>query len=181
MKFKHFLLFTIASITLIYSDLAGGSLIALFAWLQIYNLHIQNNFNRQTQIFSLKVLLAATPLLFFWGSIHSFLFIYLNERNIFGIISTSLICFFLCLFANLFFILCFNEAISANYKLIPAIDSSIKKIKIQKKEFLKTSFIIFLFSLIPILSADWKILFAIMATHLFLNRQQLKQAYDLNS
>ncbi|MFZ3230396.1 MAG: hypothetical protein WA160_09335 [Pseudobdellovibrio sp.] len=177
MKLRHFILFFIACLVLILSDLAGGSLLALFAWTQIYSLLSQKLFNRKTQTWSFLIFLSSAPLIFFWGSIHSFLFVYLAEGNFLFALAASIVSYCLCLITSIYYVFSFDTAANSNYELVKSLTNAIQLIKSKKTTYFKVSCIIFIFSLVPILNADWKIVFAIMATHLFLHRHQLKPVF----
>lgn len=178
MKLRHLILFFIACAVLILSHLPGGSLLGLFAWLQINTLMTQENFNKSSQRWALHLFLISIPFILFWGSCLSFLFIYLNEQFWLFFIMTTLINFCLCLLANIYFILTFEAAHSVRYKIFQSLQSALQLIKAKKKIFFINSLILFIFSMIPFLSADWKIVFALMATHLVLSRTHLKQVYE---
>lgn len=178
MKLRHLILFLIACAILILSDLSGGSLLALMTWLQIYNLFLQKEFNRKTQVWAFLISLCALPLLFFWGSIHSFLFVYLNERNLALAILTLFIDYGLCLMATIYFIFAFDLAQTANFEAIISLKLAIDSIKMKKTAFFKISCLFLVFSLIPFFAADWKIVFSVMATQLFLHRNRLKPVFD---
>lgn len=177
MKLRHFILFFIACFVLILSDLPGGSLLALFAWLQIYNLMAQKEFNRKTQVWAGLLFLVSLPFVFFWGSIHSFLFVYLAEKQF--LFSTMALCIdlCLCLIATIYFVFAFETAAAADFKVIASLKLGFETIKTKKTAYLKLSSLFLIFSLVPWLHADWKIVFSVTATQLFLHRHQLKQVY----
>ncbi|MBC7466548.1 MAG: hypothetical protein H7256_11200 [Bdellovibrio sp.] len=177
MKLRHFILFLIAGFVLILSDLTGGSLLALFAWLQIYNLIAQKEFNRKTQTWAGLLFLVSLPFVFFWGSIHSFLFVYLAEKQFLFSVMALFIDYCLCLIATIYFIFAFEVAATAEFKVIRSLKLGFDAIKTKKATYFKLSSLFLIFSLVPWLHADWKIVFAVMATQLFLHRHQLKQVY----
>ncbi len=83
----------------------------------------------------------------------------------------------LCLAASICYLFTYEVAATANFQIIDSLNQAWVLAKEKKIIFFKYSGILFLFTLVPMLSADWKIIFAIMATHLFLNRDRLKQVF----
>lgn len=177
MKLRHIILFVLAAATLMAADLAGASLLALSVWLQINTLFKNDVLSKSSQLWALKLFLITVPFLLFWGSTHSFLFIYASEQNWpFLMMATSLnLC--LCLIATICYVFTFEVATSANFQVLSSLHRAWIRVKEKKTEFFKNSGLLFLFTLIPIFNADWKIVFAIMAMHLFLNRHRLKQVF----
>ena len=178
MKLRHLILFFVACISLILSGFPGGSLIGLFAWLQIATLMTQPQFNKKTQVWSTYLFLISIPLVLFWGACHSFQIIYFNEQSFLFFAMALLVNFLLSGLATVYFVLTFKVAEKVNYQIFQSLDQALKSIKDDRKYFFKASGLIFALSLIPFLSADWKIVFSIMATHLILNRHQLKPVFD---
>lgn len=177
MKLRHFLLFFTACITLIAANFPGGPLLGLLVWLQVNTLLTQS-FNKTSQIWALKLFLISVPLLLFWGSIHSFFFIYMKEQSwLFFLMTLALNCC-LSMIAAIYFFFSFDSAANCNFQVISTLDASWAVCKKNKSHFFKISLIIFTFSLVPFLSAEWKIVFAVMATHLYLNRARLKQVFE---
>ena len=178
MKIRHLLLYAIACITLILADFSGASLLAFFAWLQVYMLLSQQTFNKSSQLWALKLFLISTPLLLFWGSIHSFLFIHLTEANYLLLILTTILDLSLCMAATGYFIFSFEAAGTVEYKLLPSLQKSWEIAKAKKLRFFQISGSLFAITLIPWIGTDWKIIFAVTAIHLFLSRNQLQQVFD---
>lgn len=177
MKLRHFLLFFIASITLIAANFPGASLLGVLVWLQVNTLLTQS-FNKSSQIWALKLFIISVPMLLFWGSIHSFFFIYLKEQNwLFFFMTFALNCC-LSIIAAVYFFFTFESVKNCNYRLIATLDTSWTECKKNKAHFFKISLIVFTFSLVPFLNPEWKIVFAIMATHLYLNRSRLQQVFE---
>ena len=177
MKLRHITLFLLASATLITADLPGSSLLAFCLWLQINSLFKYNLISKSSQLWALKLFLITVPFLLFWGSTHSFLFIYATEQNWIFFLMALVLNFCLCLIASICYLFTFEVALKTNFQVIESLNQAWILIKEKKLDFFKYSGILFLFTLIPRLEADWKIVFAIMATHLFLNRHQLKQVF----
>lgn len=178
MKIRHLLLYALACTILIIADFSGASLLAFFAWLQVYMLLSQQTFNKSSQLWALKLFLISIPLLLFWGSIHSFLFIYLTETNYLFLIMTMLLDLSLCLAATVYFIFSFEAAGIVAYRLLPSLQKSWEIAKAKKLKFFQLSGSLFTITLIPWIGTDWKIIFAITAIHLFLSRNQLRQVFD---
>lgn len=174
MKLRHIILFLIASATLMAADLAGASILAFCLWLQINTLFKNNLISKNSQLWALKIFLLTVPFLFFWGSTHSFLFIYASEQNWPFLLMATSLNFCLCLIGTVCYILTFEAASTANFKVIDSFQQAWILAKNKKIEFFRYSALLFVFTLIPLFNADWKIVFGIMATHLFLDRHRLK-------
>lgn len=178
MKLRRIVLFIIAAILLILGDLPGGSLLALFAWLQVYNQIAQKTFDRKTQTWAALLFLSSLPFLFFWGSIHSFLFIYLNEKQFLLTTMALVIDCCLCLAATVYFVFAFDQAKLANFEVIKSLNLAFASIKTKKTTYFKLSCFFLIFSLIPFINADWKIVFSVMATQLFVFQNRQKLGYE---
>jgi len=135
MKLRHLILFIIACAVLILAELPGGSLLALSVWLQIYNLLVQKEFSKRSQRWAFFLFLIALPFVFFWGSIHSFLFVYLHEKQIlFSMMAASIdIC--LCLIGAVYFSFAFEVAESAQFQVNASLKRAFAEIKIKKAAF----------------------------------------------
>ncbi len=177
MKSRHLILFIIACATLIVADLPGGSLLALIAWLQVNTLFTQTSFDKNSQLWAIKLFFASLPFVLFWGSIHSFVFIYGKEENWIFFLMALTLSACLCFAGTIFYLFTFEVADNANFKLIASISQSWITAKEKKISFFKCSSVLFILTLVPVLRADWKIVFAVMATHLFLNRSRLKPVF----
>ncbi len=177
MKSRHILLFILACATLIAADFPGGSLLAVFAWLQVNTLMTQKSFNKSSQTWAAKLFLISIPFLLFWGSIHTFLFIYMKEQNWLFFVMTIALNICLTSIAAIYFIFTFKVAHESNFKLISSLGAAWQACKKNKVEFFKCSAFVFILSLVPLFSAEWKIVFAIMATHSYLNRVHLQRVF----
>lgn len=177
MKLRHFILFFIACIALIFSDLPSGPLLALFAWLQVYNLWTQNVFNKKTQLWAFLVFLSSAPFVFLWGGVYSLLLIYIQEKQFLFSSMALAVDLGMCMLATIYFIFCFEVASAADFEVVKSIKLALDSIKMKKPTFFKISGLFLIFSFIPLLSVDWKIIFSIMATQLYLRRSQLKQVF----
>ena len=141
--------------------------------LMIHGLEI----TRRSQLGALKLFLISVPLFLFWGGVCSFVSVYLRENQF------LLLAMAAAILLGLSFLLCFQVVFSYfflhsnNYKLVGTLQESFTSIKIRRNDFLKISFLIFIFSFVPWLGSDWKLVFALTATHLFLNRDRTKTAF----
>ena len=178
MKLRHLILFFIACSVLMLSHLPGAALVVLFVWLQIYALLTQKLFNKQVQLWATSIFLISIPLVLFWASIHAFLFIYFNEQSWLFFLMALVLDLCLCFVAAIYFILTFQVAERAKYNLISSLKSATQQIRIAQKDYFLKSVLLFTLSLIPFAAPDWKIIFAITATHLFLYRNRLKQVFE---
>ena len=177
MKIRHLLLFVIACAFLLVADLPGGSLLALFVWLQIALLLIRQEFNKSSQIWAVKTFLVSLPLLLFWGSTHTFLFIYFKESNWLYFLIAFVLDVFLAVLATFYYIFIFLDSPKGEYRLSQTLDLAWHSLKAKKSLFFKYFGLLFLFSYCPILTAEWKLVFAIMATHLYLGRAHLRLVF----
>ena len=177
MKLRHIILFLLASATLMAANFAGASLLAFGLWLQINTLFENNLISKNSQLWALKLFLLTVPFLFFWGSTHSFLFIYASEQNWPFLMMATSLNFCLCLIATICYVFTFKVASTANFQAVNSFQQAWILAKEKKIDFLKYSGLLFLFTLVPLFNTDWKIVFAIMATHLFLNRHRLTQVF----
>ncbi len=177
MKLRHLILFVFASATLMAADLAGGSLLAFGLWLQINTLSKINLLSKSSQLWALKLFLLTVPFLIFWGSTHSFLFIYASEQNWPFLMMATSLNFCLSLIATISYVFTFEVASATNYQVLNSFQQAWTLAKERKIDFFRYSGLLFLFTLTPLFKADWKIVFAIMATHLFLNRHRLKLVF----
>ncbi len=179
MKLRHLILFFMACMILIVSRFPGGSLLGLFAWLQINTLITQSQFSKKSQLWATYLFFISVPLILFWGSCHSFLFIYLAEKSWTFFIMIVLVNLMLCCIASVYFILSFRTAEKVDYRILASLELALKSIKDNRPSISKNSCLLFIMSFVPFLPADWKIVFAIMATHLILHRHHVKRAFDL--
>lgn len=176
LKSRHLLLFAIACLILNLAETPGGALLAIAVLLQLALLIHGLEISRKSQLGALKLFLVSVPLFIFWGGTHSFVSIYYHEDQ-YLFLGMSLI-----IMLALSFLLCFQVVFSYfflkpnNYELIATLQSSFNSIKDRRNEFLKITFLLFIFSFVPWLKSDWKLVFAVTATHLYLNRGQLKKA-----
>lgn len=175
LKFRHLLLFIIACSVLIFSGLPGASLLAMCSLMQMALLIHGLELTKKSQITALKLFFISVPLFLFWGGIHSFVNIYLNENQYLFFITSLLITFGLTFLLCVQTVLPYTQLKENNYEALKTIQSVFNDIKNKKTDFLKITSIFFVFSFFPWLKTDWKLVFATMALHLYLNRAQLKR------
>jgi hypothetical protein len=176
LKLRHIILFVIASALLMLSQLPGGALLAICALMQMNLLIHGFELTKKTQLAALKLFAISIPLFFFWGGIHAFATIYVQEQQYVLLTMTLVISFglsFLLVLQNILPYLYFQ---SYNYEVISSVQAVFNDIKNKKSDFFRITFALYVFSFIPWLKTDWKLVFAIMATHLYLHRNQLKRA-----
>lgn len=176
LKLRHLILFIIACSVLICAGTPGGALLAVGTLMQLALLIYGLEISRKSQLGVLKLFLVSIPLFVFWGGIHSFVTIYLREKQ-FLFLTMSL-----TVLLALSFLISFQVVFSYfflkdnNYELIATLQASFNSIKERRYYFLKITCGIFALSFMPWLSSDWKLVFALTVTHLSLNRAQLKKA-----
>ncbi len=176
LKSRHLILFVIACLVLKVAQTPGGALLALAALLQLALLIHGLEISRRSQSGALKLFLVSVPLFLFWGGVSSFMPIYIRENQHLFLAMASVI------LLGLSFLLCFQVVFTYfffeknDFKLIATLEDSLHSVKMRRSEFIKISLMIFIFSMVPWLSSDWKLVFALTVIHLFLNRDRLKTA-----
>lgn len=131
---------------------------------------------RKSQLGALKLFFVSIPLFLFWGGVHSFVTIYFKEgQYIFFLMALAIaIILSFLLSIQVIFSYCFLK--SNNFELMATLQDAYNNIKNRRNEFLKITFLLFLFSFVPVLGTDWKLVFTVAATHFYLNRNRLKMA-----
>ncbi len=176
MKLRHLLLFIVSCTVLIISELPFGSLIALALLYQIALLMNSIALTKSSQIAAFKLFLFSLPTFFFWGGIHSFVKIYLLEASWLYFLMATLVTFGLCLIVSLQAVLVFKHLKESNFNISSALQSTFNDIQKSKSQLFMTTGLLFVFSFVPFLLTDWKLIFAVTAIHLYLNWRQLKPA-----
>jgi hypothetical protein len=176
LKLRHIILFVIACAVLMLSHLPGGALLAICALMQINLLIHGIELTKKSQLAALKLFAISIPLFFFWGGIHAFAGIYLKEQQYVLLAMSLIISFGLSFLLAIQNIFPYSYLKSHNFEVIASIQAVFNDIKSKKSDFFRITFALYVFSFIPWLKTDWKLVFAIMATHLFLHRNQLKKA-----
>lgn len=131
---------------------------------------------RKSQLGALKLFLVSIPLFLFWGGIHSFVIIYLSESQHLYFFMALAITLVLSFLLGLQVVFSYGFLQRNNFELIASLQDAFNNIKNRKADFFKTSLLLFIFSFIPWLSADWKLVFTVAVVHLHLNQNQLKKA-----
>lgn len=176
LKSRHLLLFVIACIVLIFSELAGGALLGLAVLMQLALLIHGIPLTRSSQLGALKLFLVSIPLVFFWGGVHSFVSIYMRENQFVFLLMALTIVAALTFLVSLQLVFTFYFLQKNNGELFASLNEAFNNIKDRRREYLRMTGLVFLFSFVPWFSADWKLVFALTATHLFLERSRLKTA-----
>lgn len=175
------ILFIVLSVLLILSNFPAGGLIALALWLQIYPQILNIPFDRHSQIWAFKVFLCSIPLLLFWGGVHSFLIMHLQEQR-WGLLFLSLILdLILVLLGCTQLIWIFQVASSSNFKLDQSFKQAIVIARKNKKYFFFTLVSLFIFSFIPKLTVEWKIVLSIIFTQFLIFRFPLKPVHETSA
>ncbi len=175
LKLKHLILYIASFVLLILSEIPGGALLALFAWMQLALLLWQKEFTLKNQLKFGILFLTLIPTYFLWGAVNSFVAIYAKESHFIFIIMYGLLSFIVCFWLTLFSV--FSYAYSKlDETLLELYSACIAEIKTQKVVFLYTTLIVFLISISPLpLTEDYRIVLGIIAAHLFLKFSELKK------
>lgn len=176
LKLKHLLLYFVTYLFLYFSEIPGGALLSLAAWMQVCVLLWRLDYNVKNQVTMLLYFLTLMPLFFFLGSSSDFTKIYLKEGSIVFFLFVTLMTLIISFMTVLFSIFCFKKNIS-NFNVAQIYTATIKNIPHHKKELALTSFCLFLLILLPIpMRQDFKIILAIILIHLYLKRKQLQDS-----
>ncbi|MBC7742327.1 MAG: hypothetical protein H7061_09020 [Bdellovibrionaceae bacterium] len=179
MKLRHLVLFIISCGILIISEFPAGSLVALAMLFQLNLLLNRIPLTKNSQWAAFRLFLFSIPVFFFWGGIHSFTQIYLSEGQIIFFVMALLVSLMLSALVALQAVLAFHYLLEAQFKVGVALQFLFNDIKNKKNQLFKTTGLVFLFSYVPLLSTDWKLIFAVLTTQIILNWVQLKPALAL--
>lgn len=176
LKLKHLLMFLVTFGLLYLAEIPAGSLIALGCWMQLSILLWHKEFTATSQKKFFYLFLSLVPACFFWGSVNSFMEIYLQEGHWVFLSMICTISFILCFWITLIGV--FGYKFETNEDNLSTLyGKCIAEIKNQKKVILQISLIVFVISLIPkILSADYKIVLGLIVAHAVMRRSALKLA-----
>jgi hypothetical protein len=178
LKLKHLVLYFITFLLLYFSNIPGGALLSLAAWMQICILLWRLDYNIKNQVTLLIYFLTLMPLFFFLGSSSDFAKIYLREGSILFFFFVTIMTLLISFMTVLFSIFCFKQNIS-NFNVSQIYTSTIKSILSQKKELAIASFCLFFLIILPVpLRQDFKISLAIILIHLYLKRKQVQQLFS---
>ncbi len=177
LKLKHLILFAICFLLLVFSEIPSGSLLALFAWMQISVLLWQKQFTTKNQIKFFVLFLSLIPTFFLWGAVNSFISIYTKESHLIFILMYGLLSFIVSFLITIFSV--FSYAYSQEQDTVLEVYSNcIAKIKDHKLIFFYTSLIVFGVAILPIgLSEDYRIVLGVVAAHIFLKHEQIKKLF----
>ncbi len=176
LKSRHLLLFAIACLVLHFAQTPGGALLAIGVFLQLALLLHGFEISRRSQLGAFKIFLSCVPLLMFVGGIHSFVRIYMREGHYLFLTMASAVLLVLMLLLAFQIVFSYYFLEKNNFELIATLQDAFNSLKDRRREFFKIGILLFLFSYFPWLESDWKLVFAVTATHLYLNRARLKTA-----
>lgn len=179
LKLKHLVLYFVTFLLLYFSEIPGGALLSLAAWMQVCILLWELDYNAKNQIRLFLFFLTLVPLLLFLGSSSSFVGIYLNEGSILFFFFIALMTLMISFMTVLFAIFSFKQNIS-NVGVSQIYRVTIQNMKAQKKQLAFASLALFLLIILPIpLRQDFKIVLAIILIHLYLKRTQVQKLFSL--
>ncbi len=171
LKLKHLILFVICFILLLFSEIPGAALLALFAWMQLSLLLWKKQFTFKNQIKFFILFLSLVPTYFLWGAVNSFITIYTKESHIIFICVYTLLSFAVCFWITLFSVFSYAFDKDAD-TLLEIYSNCIGQVKTQKYIIFYISLIVFLISFYPLpFAEDYRIVLGIIAAHVFLQRQ----------
>lgn len=174
---RHILLFVAACALLILARFPGGALVALAVLMQMALLIHNFTLTAPAQIGVLKLFAVSVPLFFFWGGIHSFLGVYLNEGQFLFLIMAAVVSVAITAAVSFQIVFSYLFLEKNNFQVVATLQDAFNSLRDRKSEYFRIVGLMFVFSLIPFfLETDWKLVFAVMATHLYLNRHRLKTA-----
>jgi hypothetical protein len=177
LKLRHILLYVAACLVLAFANVGGLSLLAIASLLQISVLVQGFPFTKKAQLAELKLFFITLPSLFFWGAMHSFTYIYFRESSLPLAVIAIVVTFFISLFIG--FQLIFSQEFleQNNFEVLPALSESFNQIRNKKGRVFKIAGLIFLFSFIPYIAIEWKLVFSLTATLFYLHRLRLMKAF----
>ena len=176
LKLRHLILFLVAALVLIVGGMPGGALLAMAALMQLALLINGIPLTKKSQMAAFKVFLLAAPVMFFWAGAHSFVEIYLRESSYLFSSMAVMISLSLCLIINFQVVFVYGYLQTADFAINAALQDAFNDIKNKRAAMLQASLALFLLTLIPVFSADWKLVFAVMVLQLYLNFDRVKTA-----
>lgn len=178
LKSRHLILFIVACLVLLFAQTPGGALLAIGVFLQMALLLHGIEISRRSQLGAFKIFLSAVPLLMFVGGIHAFVRIYLREGHYLFLAMAAAVLIVLLLLLSFQIVFSYYFMEQNNFELIATLQDAFNSLKYRRHEFFKIGLLLALFSCVPWLASDWKLVFAVTATHLYLNRSRLKTAFS---
>ena len=176
LKLRHIILFITADLILIISGLPGGALMAMAVLMQLALLFNGIPLTKQSQLAALKLFLISVPTLFFWAGAHSFVDIYIRESSFLFMAMAAFISLSLCFIINFQIIFSYNYLQKNDFNVNACLQNAFNEIKNKRRDLLISSLALFVFTLVPWLAADWKLVFAITVTLAYLNFDSVKKA-----
>lgn len=176
LKLRHLILFLVAAIVLILSGTPGGALLAMAVLLQLCLLINGITLTKKSQWAAFRLFLLAAPVLFFWAGAHSFVEIYLHESSYLFSSMAVMISLSLCFIINFQIVFVYKYLAASDFAVNAALQNAFNDIKEKRTALVQSALILFLLTLIPLLSADWKLVFAVMGLQLYLNFDRVKTA-----
>lgn len=177
LKLRHIILYVAACVTLWVADASGLSLLAILSLLQLAVLLQGMPFTKQAQLAELRLFLISLPAIFFWGAMHSFTHIYMGEASpVLGLMS-ALVTFSISMMMAFQLIFSQNYLEKNNFAVLNALSEAFNGIRNERKRLFYLAALIFLFSFVPVLAIDWKIVFSLTATLFWVHRSQLMKAF----
>lgn len=179
LKSRQVILYIISCTVLYISQLSGGALLALFVLLQLSLLIQGIPVTKQSQLAMLKIGLASLPVCFLWSGAHSLLFLYLKDQNWLPAAMAASVSI-LTLLLVVFELYHSNSYLEKNqFQVLPTFSEAFNSLKNDKTRLFKMTGLVFIFSLLPRMPADWQLVFALTASLGVVNRQKLKTALAL--
>ncbi len=176
LKLRHLILFLLAALVLILAGTPGGALLAMAVLMQMALLFNGIPLTKKSQLAALKAFLLAAPVMFFWAGAHSFVEIYLRESALLFAAMAAMISLSLCFIINFQVIFVYKYLEAAEFAVNAALQAAFNDIKNKRAAMLQASLALFLLTLIPVFSSDWKLVFAVMVLQLYLNYDRVKTA-----
>lgn len=174
LKLKHLLLYLLAFLFLYFSQMPGGALLAIAAWMQIGILLWKLQYTTRNQGRMLIYFLTLIPLFLFLGSISSFVTIYLKETSFLFLLFATILTWIICFFVALLTIFVFQD-FDRTQKIADIYGLAFSNIKNIKQKLTVSALALMLITLLPIpIQQDFKIVLAIILIHLFLHRKQVR-------
>lgn len=178
-KLKHLILYFITFAFLYFSQIPGGALLSIAAWMQVCVLLYGIPFTVNNQIRMLIYFLTLLPLFLFLGSTSSFILIYLKEGSILFLMFAASLTFIICFFVSLLLIFSF-EAFKTTTTVSQIYTTIFQQIKNRKAHLALSSLILMILILLPLpIRQDFKISLSLILIHLYLRRQQVRAAASL--
>lgn len=160
-------------ILLYYADIPGGALLSIAAWLQCCILLWKKEYTGKNQMLVFMYFLTLIPLLVFLGSSGSFISIYMKNGSFLFMFMAAVLTFVLCLLTVVSGVLSANY-FNTNATIMTIYQNAFLDIKKNRLLVMGASFFLLVLIILPLsMRQDFKISFALILIHLYLNRKQL--------